>query len=85
MSEYQFYEFQAIDRPLSPEEREYVQSLSSRVKLTATNAQFLYNYGDFRGEPEKLLDFNDRMMELKQQYKSRSSLITRLQQVGVLS
>jgi hypothetical protein len=56
MSEYQFYEFQAIDRPLSPEDQKYVQSLSSRVKLTATNAQFLYNYGDFRGKPEELLD-----------------------------
>jgi hypothetical protein len=56
MSEFQFYEFQAIDRPLNSEDQKYVQSLSSRVKLTATNAQFLYNYGDFRGEPEKLLD-----------------------------
>jgi hypothetical protein len=56
MSEYQFYEFQAIDRPLSPEDQKYVHSLSSRVKLTATNAQFLYNYGDFRSKPEDLLD-----------------------------
>jgi hypothetical protein len=56
MSEYQFYEFQAIDRPLTPEDQKYVQSLSSRVKLTATNAQFLYNYGDFRSKPEDLLD-----------------------------
>jgi hypothetical protein len=56
MSEYQFYEFQAVDRPLSHEDQQYVQSLSSRVKLTATTAQFLYNYGDFRGGPEKLLD-----------------------------
>jgi vacuolar-type H+-ATPase subunit H len=56
MSEFQFYEFQAIDRPLNYEDQKYVQSLSSRVKLTATNAQFLYNYGDFRGQPEKLLD-----------------------------
>jgi hypothetical protein len=56
MSSYQFYEFQAIDRPLSPEDQKYVHSLSSRVKLTATNAQFIYHYGDFRSEPEKLLD-----------------------------
>jgi hypothetical protein len=52
MSEYQFYEFQAIDRPLSPKDQKYVQSLSSRVKLTASNVQFLYNYGDFRSKPE---------------------------------
>ena len=56
MSEFQFYEFQAIDRTLSPEDQKYIQSLSSRVKLTASHAQFLYNYGDFRGDSEKLLD-----------------------------
>jgi hypothetical protein len=56
MSEYQFYEFQAIDRPLSDADQQHVHSLSSRVKLTATNAQFLYHYGDFRGQPEQLLD-----------------------------
>jgi hypothetical protein len=26
------------------------------VQLTATNAQFVYNYGDFRGKPEQVLD-----------------------------
>jgi hypothetical protein len=56
MSGYQSYEFQAIDRPLTPEEQKYVHSLSSRVKVTATNAQFVYNYGDFRGDPEALVD-----------------------------
>jgi hypothetical protein len=34
MSEYQFYEFQAIDRLLSPDDRDYIHSLSSRVKLS---------------------------------------------------
>jgi hypothetical protein len=33
-----------------------VQSLSSRVKLTATNAQFTYNYGDLRAKKLELLD-----------------------------
>jgi hypothetical protein len=32
MSEYQYYEFQAIDRPLTPEEQAEVQRLSSRVR-----------------------------------------------------
>ncbi len=56
MSGYQFYEFQAIDQPLSPEDKTYVKSLSSRVKLTTNNAQYLYNYGDFSSKPEALLD-----------------------------
>ena len=55
MSEYQYYEFQAIDRPLTPEAREEMKRLSSRVQLTATSASFVYNYGDFRGNPHQVL------------------------------
>jgi hypothetical protein len=55
MSEYQYYEFQAIDRPLTPKEQAEVKELSSRVKLSSTQAIFLYNYGDFRNKPEDVL------------------------------
>lgn len=55
MSEYQYYEFQAIDRPLTVEEQAEIQKLSSRVRLTPNQAIFLYNYGDFRGEPKDLV------------------------------
>ncbi|MEM9906494.1 MAG: hypothetical protein AAF921_15865 [Cyanobacteria bacterium P01_D01_bin.44] len=54
--EYQYYEFQAIDRPLTKAEQDYVQSLSSRVRPTATRAVFTYSYGDFRGEPLSVLE-----------------------------
>ena len=47
MSEYQYYEFQAIDRTLTQEERAAISQLSSRVKPTATSAIFTYSYGDF--------------------------------------
>ncbi|AFY34569.1 hypothetical protein [Calothrix sp. PCC 7507] len=56
MSEYQYYEFLALDRPLNASEKAYVQSLSSRVELTSTQAKFVYNYGDFRGNPQELLE-----------------------------
>jgi hypothetical protein len=56
MSEYQSYEFQSLDRPLSQDDQTYIRSLSSRVELTATQARFLYNYGNFRSQPEQLLD-----------------------------
>jgi hypothetical protein len=56
MSEYQFYEFQAIDRPLTAEDQSYIHSLSSRVKLAGGNARFNYSYGDFRGKVEDVLD-----------------------------
>jgi hypothetical protein len=56
MSEYQYYEFQALDRPLTASEQAYISSLSSRVQLSATNAIFTYSYGDFRGEPKEVLE-----------------------------
>lgn len=55
MSEYQYYEFQAVDRPLSEEGLAAMRRLSSRVELTPTSAAFTYNYGDFRGNPEAVL------------------------------
>lgn len=54
--EYQYYDFQAIDRPLTKAEQDYVQSLSSRVIPTATRAVFTYSYGDFRGNPLSVLE-----------------------------
>lgn len=55
MSEYQYYEFQALDRALTPKEQETLQALSSRAHITPHRASFLYNYGNFRGGPEALL------------------------------
>jgi len=55
MSEYQYYEFLAIDRPLSAEDLAYVRTLSSRVQPTSTQAVFTYSFGDFRGDPLHLL------------------------------
>ncbi|NWF78696.1 MAG: hypothetical protein HXY37_01460 [Chloroflexi bacterium] len=56
MSEYQYYEFQTIDRPLTAEQQAAVRKLSSRVELSATRAAFNYSYGGFRGEPLKVLE-----------------------------
>jgi len=55
MSEYQFYEFQAIDRPLTPQEQDKIDALSSRVELTPTSAIFTYNYSDFPADAEQIL------------------------------
>ena len=55
MGEYQYYEFQSLDRPLSATAREEMESLSSRVHLTANSASFVYNYTGFRGDPHRLL------------------------------
>ena len=55
MSEYQYYEFQSLDRPLSASAQAEMESLSSRVYLTTNSASFVYNYGDFRGNPYNVL------------------------------
>ena len=55
MSEYQLYEFLALDRPLSAEDLAYVRTLSSRVQPTPTQATFIYSYSSFPGDPLKLL------------------------------
>ncbi len=56
MSEYQYYEFRAIDRPLDEDEIDELRHLSSRAEITATSFTNTYNYGDFRGDPETLMN-----------------------------
>ncbi len=55
MSEYQYYEFCRISSPLPPEARKEMAALSSRARIGTHSAAYVYNYGDFRGDPKKLL------------------------------
>jgi hypothetical protein len=55
MSTYQYYEFQAIDRPLTAEEQQAVARLSSRVDPHPRRAVFVYNWSNFRGNPAEVL------------------------------
>ena len=55
MSTYQYYEFQAIDRPLKPEEQEAVARLSSRVHPHPRRAVFVYHWSSFRGSTDDIL------------------------------
>lgn len=52
MSEYQYYEFRAIDRPLTEIQKAKISALSSRSHVTSHTASFIYNYGEFRGSAE---------------------------------
>jgi hypothetical protein len=54
-SEYQFYEFQAVDRLLTDEEMAAIRTLSSRVRPTQTSATFVYHWGDFPRDPKQVL------------------------------
>jgi hypothetical protein len=55
MSEYQYYEFQCVDRQLNAKEKQEISQVSSRAKVTSTQAIFNYSYGDFSHKPEKFL------------------------------
>jgi hypothetical protein len=56
MSEYQYYEFQVIDRPLREADRVALRALSTRARITATSFTNSYEWGDFKGDPAKLMD-----------------------------
>src|SRR5437879_4573808 len=56
MSEYQYYEFVAIDRPLDADEQAAVESLSTRAQITATSFVNEYHWGDFKGDPNELME-----------------------------
>ena len=56
MSEYQYYEFRAVDRPLDGRELRMLRSLSTRAEITPTSFVNSYNWGDFKGDSEALMD-----------------------------
>jgi hypothetical protein len=56
LSEYQYYEFQAIDRPLAEADRQALRALSTRARITATSFTNAYEWGDFKGDPARLME-----------------------------
>ncbi|WP_217710423.1 hypothetical protein [Streptomyces harbinensis] len=56
MSEYQYYEFRAVDRPLSDRQQAEVRSLSTRARITSTSFVNDYQWGDFRGDPNRMME-----------------------------
>lgn len=56
MSEYQCYEFRALDRRLTAEQQQRLRSLSSRAEISATRLANEYSFGNFRGDPGRLLE-----------------------------
>lgn len=56
MSEYQYYEFLAIDRPLDDREQAAVRSLSTRARISSSSFVNEYHWGDFKGDPRRLME-----------------------------
>lgn len=56
MSEYQYYEFVAVDRALDEQQLAELRALSTRARITPTSFVNTYQWGDFRGSPRKLVE-----------------------------
>jgi hypothetical protein len=56
MSEYQYYEFTAIDKPLNEKDMRALRNLSSRAQITPTSFVNEYHWGDLKGDPLKLVE-----------------------------
>jgi len=50
MSEYRYFEFRAIDHPLTDSEMKELRRYSSRATITPTSFVNVYNWGDFKGD-----------------------------------
>lgn len=56
MSEYQYYEFLSIDRPLTKDEIGKLRRLSTRAIITPCSFVNDYTWGDFKGDPDQLME-----------------------------
>ena len=56
MSEFQQYQFRAIDQPLAESQRKEVNSWSSRASASSTSVTFTYHYGDFKKDEKKAME-----------------------------
>ena len=59
MSEYQYYEFVALDGPISDEGLRYAEGCSSRADVSRFRWRNVYNFGDFHGNVDTLLKYYD--------------------------
>ena len=72
MSEYQYYEFLALDRPLTEKERAELRSISTRADITAER----------QDDPAA---FRKRFGELRAQHRRKPSLLDRFDRTGLPS
>jgi hypothetical protein len=56
MSEYQYYEFLAIDKPLEERAMRELRAITSRADITPTSLINTYHWGDFKGDEWELME-----------------------------
>lgn len=59
MSEYQYYEFAAIDGPISDEGLRYARGCSTRAEVSRIRWKNVYHFGSFHGSEDTLLKYYD--------------------------
>ena len=55
MSEYQYFEFLAIDRPLSAREMDHLRAISTRARITPVSFVNEYNWGSLKADPSEFM------------------------------
>lgn len=55
MSEYQYLEFLAVDRPLSEREMDHLRAISSRAQITPVSFVNEYNWGGLKADPRNFM------------------------------
>jgi hypothetical protein len=55
MSEYQYYEFRAIDRPLTDRQMRELRAISTRAAISRTSFSNYYTFGDLKANSRDLL------------------------------
>jgi hypothetical protein len=98
VSAYQYYEFQAVDRPLSGADQRALREVSTRARISATSFTNSYDWGDFRGDPAEFMrrwfdlhlyyvDFGSRrlMMRFPKRLVQRKTLDRFLRRVACAS
>lgn len=56
MGEYQYYEFQNVDRQLTPVEIDILRRYSTRARITPKSFVNEYHWGDFKGDPDDWME-----------------------------
>ena len=55
MSEYQYFEWQTVNRLLTQAEQDAVRHLSSHIEVSGSRAIVTYSWGDFKHDPRQVL------------------------------
>ena len=56
MSEFQYYEFRALDRSLTQREMRELRAISTRAEITSTSFVNTYQWGDLKGDPNRFME-----------------------------